>query len=83
MSTAGLPDVAVASSSHLEIALVSVPGPQFTTGGEKSEQSWGRVAEMFRWFLEIRDFFDKNSSTQLRKSLKTTWPEAETINLNG
>lgn len=26
--------------------------------------------------------FDKNSSTQLRQSLKTTWPEAETVNLN-
>ena len=55
------------------------PGPQFTTGGERAEQSWRGAAEMFRWFLDIR-YFDNNSS--LRKNFKTAWPEAETSNLN-
>lgn len=37
---------------------------------------------MFRWFLEIEDVFDKSSSTELRKNLKPTCPEAETISLS-
>lgn len=37
---------------------------------------------MFRWFLEIGDVFDKSSSTELRKNLKPTCPEAGAVSLS-
>lgn len=38
---------------------------------------------MFSGPWKSQAFLDKDSSAQLKKSLKAMWPEAESINLNG